>query len=104
MSDLATTVRAIAFEETPTGHKWAYEHLTSQPGEPLSDRGRDLREWGYLYGLAYGIARGENPYEPNAEAAERAYQAAIGVFNDPVLRNVGFVKAFESGQLEGLAG
>ena len=36
----------------------------------------DLRDWGMTFGLAYGIARGEDPYESNESVAQRALDAA----------------------------
>ena len=96
MSDLSSKVRAIAFEETPTGHRWAYEHLTSEPSEDLSQREEDLREWGYAFGLAYGIARGEDPYEANGSVAERAYMAATALFHDPAYSALTQIKRFEA--------
>lgn len=97
MSDLSTKVRAIVFEETPIGHKWAYERVISEPpAQDLNQREEDLREWGYVYGLAYGIARGEDPYEANQDVAERAYQAAMGVFHDPTFSQLAVVRRFEA--------
>jgi hypothetical protein len=66
-----------AFEsDTPIGFQWAYEWAHKIPGLPLSELQCDLRDWGLYFGVAYGIARSEDPYEPNGRVAARAYDAA----------------------------
>ncbi len=40
----------------------------------------DLLDWGAIYGLAFGIARTEDPWESDEDVAERAITAARTVF------------------------
>ena len=77
-SSLAEKVRAVLATDTPTGFTGPWDACDSEPGGPrdLSDFECDMRHWGLTYGLAYGIARGEDPYEPNHQVAERALAAA----------------------------
>jgi hypothetical protein len=42
----------------------------------LSEFELDLRDWGVVYGMAFGIARSEQPFETLEAAAERAYDPA----------------------------
>lgn len=42
----------------------------------------DLIDWGAVYGLAFGIARSENPWESIEEVAARAYAEAWPLFRD----------------------
>jgi hypothetical protein len=41
----------------------------------------DCRDWGFTFGVAYGIARGEDPYESDDRVCERALTAAREVFS-----------------------
>jgi hypothetical protein len=40
----------------------------------------DCKDWGFVYGMAYGIARSEDPWEADGQAAERALVAARDAF------------------------
>jgi hypothetical protein len=40
----------------------------------------NCRDWGFTFGVAYGIARGEEPYESEDSVCERALTAAREVF------------------------
>lgn len=42
----------------------------------------DIRDWGVYYGMAFGIARGEDPFEPQEDVALRALEAANSVFRE----------------------
>jgi len=42
----------------------------------LSQFELDCRDWGLAVGIAYGIARGEDPYEAEKSVTERALAAA----------------------------
>ncbi len=68
-----------------------YHALAAEEGCPLAAAGDipvipepgaltsfelDCRDWGIAYGLAHGIARGEDPFETNTSVAERALEAA----------------------------
>lgn len=57
----------------------AYETVGAYPetdGGYLTDFELDLRSWGLMVGIAYGIARGEDAYEPERSVCERALTAA----------------------------
>jgi hypothetical protein len=41
----------------------------------------DCRDWGFTFGVAYGIARGEDPYESEDRVCERALTTAREVFS-----------------------
>jgi hypothetical protein len=43
---------------------------------PFTDRDLDLSHWGVYYGLAFAIARAEDPFEPMANVAQRALDVA----------------------------
>ena len=45
-------------------------------GESVGEFELDMRDWGFTYGVAYGIARGEDPYEPEELVRDRAIEAA----------------------------
>jgi hypothetical protein len=47
----------------------------------LTDFEADCRDWGFVFGLAYGIARGEEPYESDQSVCERAMTASREVFS-----------------------
>jgi len=49
-----------------------------EPG--LTEFESNCRDWGFVFGLAYGIARGEEPYESDDSVCERAITAAREVF------------------------
>jgi hypothetical protein len=58
-------------------HVPAIEGAGFEPaGRDLSDFEQDLREWGVVYGAAYGIACSESPFESAESRAERALEAA----------------------------
>jgi len=46
----------------------------------LTETERDLRDWGYVYGLAFGLALAANPGMTHADAAKLAYLPALKVF------------------------
>ena len=51
-----------------------------------------FREWGFTYGLAYGIARGEDPEESDELTARRAREAADAVFRDDAFQWLVFIR------------
>jgi hypothetical protein len=71
-------IRAIIRQDDTAGFVIAAEKRPSV--EHLSDWERDLVDWGAVYGLAYGIARAENPFEPFEDVAARAFDAAWPVY------------------------
>lgn len=55
---------------------WVGERL------PLTETEMDLRDWGCVYGIAFGLARSEEPCEPLEQVAERALDAAWLAYRD----------------------
>lgn len=49
-------------------------------GEYFSELEQDLANWGLTFGMAYGIARGEDPYEDAQRVGERSLQAATEAY------------------------
>ena len=46
-------------------------------GDSLTEFELNLRRWGFVYGLCYGLARAEgDPFEPRSSIGERALEAA----------------------------
>ena len=100
MATLTEKVRSIAWEETPDGHEWVHDHKMARPEtRALSDDEAMACEWGFLIGLAYGIAREEEPSEPNDAAAARAREAADAVFMDDVYQSLNLVRRLEAGKV-----
>jgi hypothetical protein len=48
--------------------------------ENLSQFELDCRDWGLTFGIAYGIARGEDPFEAERSVTDRALAAARDAF------------------------
>jgi hypothetical protein len=48
----------------------------------LSEFERDLREWGFVFGMAFAIARAEDPWETNRSVAARALMPAFAAYTD----------------------
>jgi hypothetical protein len=80
---LAAKVRALVQEDRPDGGIGAYDRLVDVPWLPsMSDEQSAVFEWAYVFGIAYGIARGEDPYEPISSVSARAFEAARPVHRD----------------------
>ena len=47
-----------------------------RPGIQLTEFELDLRDWGIIYGIAFGLARTEEPCESIESVARRAFEAA----------------------------
>lgn len=60
---------------------WSYpgKGVNSRDLTDLEDR---LRTWGCFYGVAFGLARSEEPCESAESVGRRAYEAARVVFED----------------------
>jgi hypothetical protein len=76
---------------------WGYPHLTRHE---LSEFEKDIRDWGFVYGLAFGVAVAKWPAEPHAETARLAFGAALmvhvrwgGEIQDPALRREAAIRA-----------
>jgi uncharacterized BrkB/YihY/UPF0761 family membrane protein len=54
----------------------------NEQGEPrLSSLELDLSDWGFTFGVAWAVARAQDPHEPDASVAQRALAAAEDVFH-----------------------
>ncbi len=66
-------------------------------GEHLTVFELDCRDWGLVYGIAHGIARGEDAFEDNQSVADRALEAAKIAWtrwgNDAILTKEAFWKS-----------
>ena len=49
-------------------------------GRPLTGFERDVRDWGLIYGIAFGMARADAPDAPSETVAEHAYKIARAKF------------------------
>jgi hypothetical protein len=56
---------------------WRYPHL---PGHAFTRFEGKIRDWGLLYGIAFGLAKAEQGDEPDGVVAERAYKVARARF------------------------
>ena len=56
---------------------WRYPRL---PNHTLTRFEGKIRDWGLLYGIAFGLAKAEQGDEPNGVVAERAYKVARARF------------------------
>jgi hypothetical protein len=83
---LSDRVWNVAISDTPIGFEWGIQHLHKGPSEGALDAAGDstlvldCAEWGYVYGVAFGIARGEDVFESPGDVAERALKAARSVW------------------------
>jgi hypothetical protein len=59
---------------------WVANHPALPEGTHLSGDELDIRDWGMIYGLAFGIARGEDAYEAVSSVGDRALRAAEAAF------------------------
>lgn len=87
--DLGQRVYAmIAVDRGPI--EYAHEGWEQQSKTPLSAFELNIRDWSLMLGLAYAIARGEDPYAPDDATAEKAIEAARAAWNrfDPALATV----------------
>lgn len=51
-------------------------YIAAHAAETQTERDLDLIDWGMAVGIAFGIARGEDPYESPEAVIARAEQAA----------------------------
>lgn len=54
------------------------------PPPPSASFGRDedgpIQDWGFIFGVAYAIARGEDPYESSDDVGKRARAVALPIY------------------------
>ena len=49
-------------------------------GDHLTEFEQDIRDWGVMIGVAYGIARADDPFESRESVLERAQEAAQAAY------------------------
>jgi hypothetical protein len=74
---LEQKVRALLKQDDVGG---AYDGLTRPRGGDLTDFESSLQAWAMLYGIAFGVARMDDPFEPGENVADRAREAAWPAF------------------------
>ncbi len=77
---LGERLRRLCVEDDFAG---ALEPLARYPrfeSRSLSVFEDDLRDWGFVYGLAFGLALAEWPDEPHEEIARLVFETALSVF------------------------
>lgn len=77
---LAEKVWAILGYEAASGHTHPLERVWSGPVQPAAGGAMDYGDWAFTFGVACGIARGEDPFETMESVIERAEAAAREVF------------------------
>jgi len=91
---LAEKVWNIALADTPIGVDWGLEtvHQGATDGSTtkFDTLAWDCIDWGYIYGVAFAIARLEDVFDTNDNVAARARQAARAVWQ----RYAGTSRAF----------
>ncbi len=82
---LIEKVQAVLTAIAPSGQVDPMQAVAIYPttgnGGELSDFEMDCRDWGFAFGVAYAIARSEDPFESNHSVCERAIVAAREAFS-----------------------
>jgi hypothetical protein len=80
MADLHSRVRGALEDDQGT------EGLFGSPASAAvrDDAEANIQAWGYVYGLAYAIAKAEDPYEPASEVGARARAVALPIYAEYV--------------------
>lgn len=77
---LEDKVFAVVTDEAPIGRRSPFEFAGTFPDKPeqqsFTSFELDCRDWGFAFGVAYGIARSEAPFESAYSIGERALEAA----------------------------
>ena len=68
--------------QNDVAHDGMLSPIVANAGEEsrMSDLELDLGDWGFTYGVAWAVARSQDPQEPDDQVAERALAAARQVF------------------------
>ena len=77
---LAARVAAVIGEDNMDGAMNVCERYPALESHPLSAFECDVRDWGLIYGITFGLARAADGDEPGEIIAERAYKVARGRF------------------------
>jgi hypothetical protein len=77
---LAEKVYAIIGYEAASGHSMPIECVWKVPVRPHAKGSENYGDWAFAFGVACGIARGEDPFESMESVIERAEPAARDAF------------------------
>jgi hypothetical protein len=77
---LAARVAAVIGEDNMDGAMNVCERYPALESHPLSAFECDVRDWGLIYGITFGLARAADGDAPGEIIAERAYKVARGRF------------------------
>ena len=77
---LAARVAAVVGQDNMDGAMNACERYPALESHPLSAFECDVRDWGLIYGITFGLARAADGDAPGEIIAERAYKVARGRF------------------------
>ena len=77
---LAARVAAVVGQDNMDGAMKVCGRYPALESHPLSAFERDVRDWGLIYGITFGLARTADGDEPGEIIAERAYKVARGRF------------------------
>jgi hypothetical protein len=77
---LAARVAAVIGQDNMDGAMNVCERYPALESHPLSAFECDVRDWGLIYGITFGLARAADGDEPGEIIAERAYKVARGRF------------------------
>ena len=97
---LVGELRRLSAEDDFAGALPAIERYPCLSRHKLSEFERDMRDWGLVYGLAFGLAVAKWPGEPHEKTARVAFDVARmvhvrwgGEIQDPTLRREAAVRA-----------
>ena len=77
---LAARAAAVIGQDNMDGAMNACERYPALESHPLSAFECDVRDWGLIYGITFGLARAADGDAPGEIIAERAYKVARGRF------------------------
>jgi hypothetical protein len=97
---LVGELRRLCAEDNFAGALPAVEGYPRLTRHKMSEFERDMRDWGLVYGLAFGLAVAKWPGEPHEDTARVAFDAALmvhirwgGEIQDPTLRREAALRA-----------
>ena len=79
---LEARVAAVISEDNVSEAVTACSRYPQFEGRELSKFEDDCRDWGLIYGIAFGMAKAEQGDGPNGLVADRAYRVARKCFTD----------------------